>query len=217
MATKKPTAPAVQQEEAQVQIPGLGVKVIEVPIRGVSPLIVHQFSEKARKMMAEKQAGAARKKKEPKVPENDYRESLYVLPGKPNAYGFPAVGFKKAMISACRHVDGIPMTMARGAFHVVATHGDLVEIMGTPEMRTDTVRLETGVADIRYRGEFRQWKARLTIRYMATSITPSQLLHILNVAGFAVGVGENRPEKSGASFGQFEIDADEFAKMAEAS
>lgn len=204
-ATKKKPA-ADGSTESDIKIPDVAIRVIEVPIRGTSPLIVHKFSEKALKQMQEKQGGAARQKRAPKVPEDEFRSSLYDMPGKPGAYGFPSVGFKKAMISACRHVEGIPMTLARGAFHVA---GEFVEIEGAqPTMRTDTVRLETGVADIRYRGEFRDWTATLTIRFIGTSITPSQVVHILNVAGFAVGVGENRPEKSGAGFGQFEVDVE---------
>lgn len=161
--------------------------------------------------MEDKQQGNAKAKKAPKDPQADYKGSLYEMPGKPGAYGFPSVAFKKCMVAAARHVDGLKMTELRGAFHVL---GEFVEINGTPRMRTDTVRLQTGVADIRYRGEFVEWSATLTIRYLQTSISPSQLFHLLNVGGFSCGVGENRPEKSGAGYGQFEVDPSSAAEIA---
>ena len=186
--------------EQKVEIPALDIRTREVAVRGTSPLIIHKFSEKARKQMQDKQGGAAKLKRAPKVPREEFESARYIVEGKDC---IPAVAFKKAMVGACRQVDGIPMTMARGAFHVI---GDMLPILGPPPtMRTDVVRLESGVADIRYRPEFKQWRVDLTIRYIASAMNPAQLINLLNVAGFAVGVGENRPEKSGAAFGQFEV------------
>jgi hypothetical protein len=201
---------AVEKSET-IGIPKPDKRVMPVTVKGKTPLIVHKFSEKARKQMAEKQAGAARMKKAPKVPEEEFRNALYVFRDNPKKYGLPAVSFKKAMVNACRHVDGMPMTVARGAFHVYGDGKgedgrDLVEIHGSePVMRTDMVRLESGVADIRYRPEFTDWQCHLRIEFLNTSITVAEVANLLNVAGFAVGVGENRPEKSGDTCGQFEV------------
>jgi len=124
---------------------------------------------------------------------------------KKGKYGFPATGFKKAMVSACRYAEGFSMTKAYGAFHIL---GDLVEIKGAkPVMRTDVVRIGNfgkKTADIRYRGEFKDWKIDLRILYNARVVSKQMLAHLLNLAGFAVGVGEWRPEKGG-QFGMFEV------------
>ena len=83
---------------------------------------------------------------------------------------------------------------------------ELVEIKGTPRMREDMVQVGgmSKVADIRYRGEFPEWRATLNIRYNAGAISPEQILNMLNIGGFSNGIGEWRPSRDG-SFGTFHV------------
>lgn len=194
-----------------ISLPQLQIQHLSITLIGDSPLICHAWDEKAKRQMLDKQMKKAKRGKDAKDPEQDFFNSLYWLtpkPEKPQAsdiakarYGFPAVAFKSAAVDACRHVDGMKMTGARGSFHII---GDMVEIIGTPTPREDMVRVGMGTADIRYRGEFRSWKAKVAIRYNATVFSPEQIVNLFNVAGFAVGIGEWRPEKSG-SFGMFHV------------
>lgn len=190
---------AVKQETAII-LPKLDVHMIELRIVGDSPLICHRWSEKAKKQMLDKQMKRAKQAKEAKDPQRDYEESLYKLPD--GGYGFPAVAFKSAAVGACRFVDGVKMTEARGAFHIV---GDMVKIDGEPCMREDMVKIAMGTSDIRYRGEFKKWRSTLMIRYNAAALSAEQIVNLFNVAGFGVGVGEWRPEKDG-SFGMFHVE-----------
>lgn len=182
-----------------IEIPPVVIRTMPIRIVGDSPLISHKWSDKAKQMMLDKQMGKAVPKKAPKDPEQEYRDSLYEHPD--GGYGFPSVAFKAAAVSACRSVDGIKMTEARAAFHVP---GELVKIDGAPEMREDMVRIGMGTADIRYRGEFKEWSATLMIRFNENVLTPSQIVNLFNVAGFGVGIGEWRPEKDG-SYGMFHV------------
>lgn len=197
-------------EATKITIPAIKLATIIVPIVGMTPLVVHKFSEKMQKMMADKQAGGARQKRPPKVPENEFREAMYFIDEKRGIYGFPAFAVKKAMISACRYVEGLPMTVARGAFRVIAedktTGLNRIVTDAEPIMRTDTVRLETGVADLRYRPQFTEFRMNLTIEFMPNIISAESLINLLNVAGRTAGLGEMRPEKSGNDFGTFEVD-----------
>lgn len=186
-------------EAVKISLPAIDIQVLKLTLIGDSALICHAWSEKAKKQMRDKQTGKARQKKEPKSAEQDYKESLYHLPS--GKYGFPAVGFKSAAVSAARHVEGMKMTELRGALHIV---GDMVQIEGKPTMREDMVRVGMGAADIRYRGEFKTWKAHLTIRFNARMLTPEQIAGLFNAAGFGVGIGEWRPERNG-SFGCFHV------------
>lgn len=196
----KATAPAT------MEIPPIEIKTYHVRIVGDSPLIMHAWSDKAKKEMLDKQMGKARAKKEPKDPERDYEEAFYRLPdGRP---GFPSIAFKAAAVSAARQVEGLTMTFLRGAFHI---NGELVPIEGDPELREDTVRVGMGTADLRYRPEFKQWSATLPIRLNSRAMTLEQLIHLINQAGFSVGVGEWRPEKDGA-YGMFHVDTIEEVK-----
>lgn len=194
--------------------------IMEVEITGITPLLVHNFGAKAIKQILDKQTGApktARAKKDPFV---EFRESLYVIDEKkvpktrletgqswkylPDTFGFPASGFKKAMVTACGFVEAIPKTRVRGLVHI---HGDLLPIKYSKlVMRMDTVRIGgfNKVADIRFRGEFHDWSIKLRISYNKNAITPPQIAMLINNAGFSVGVGEWRPEKDG-SHGTFSI------------
>lgn len=182
-----------------IDLPPLDLRIIEIKVVGDSPLICHAWSEKAKKQMLGKQMGEAQHKKAKKDPEQDYKDSLYHLPG--DKFGFPAVGFKAAAVSACRFAEGVKMTEARGAFHVL---GEYVEIDGTPSPREDMVRVGMGTADIRFRGEFKEWSAVLRVRFNAASLSIAQITNLFNTAGFGVGVGEWRPEKDG-SYGMFHV------------
>lgn len=185
-----------------LNVPMIEVKKMRLTLVGDSALICHRFAEKAQKMMLDKQMGAPKQAKEAKDPDQCYRDSLYEIPGKPGTYGFPSVAFKSAAVDACSSVDGMKKTTTRGAFHIV---GDMVEIDGQPKMRQDTVRIAMGTADIRFRGEFREWRCQLEIRYNARMINPAQIINLFNTAGFAIGVGEWRPQRDG-SFGMFHVD-----------
>lgn len=186
-------------EKVGIEIPKLNLATVQVLLIGDSPLIVHAWSPKAKEMMLAKQMKKAKQAKEAKDPEKDFLESLY--PQIDGQHTFPAVGFKSAMVSACRFVENLKMTAARGAFHIL---GEYVKIDGTPTRREDMVRVGMGTADIRYRGEFKQWRALVEISHNESAISAAQIINLLNVAGFGVGVGEWRPERNG-SYGRFHV------------
>lgn len=193
MAAKKAT-------ETVISLPALNIQFLKLRLRGDSPLICHAWSEKAKKQMLDKQMKVAQQAKEAKDPEQDYRDSLYPL--KEGGFGFPAVAFKAAAVDACSSIQGVTKVEARGAFHIV---GDMVKIDGEPSPREDMVKIAMGTADIRYRGEFREWGAEITLRYNANVLTREQIANLFNTAGFAVGVGEWRPQRDG-SFGMFHVE-----------
>lgn len=198
-----------------VEIPEIKLQTMKITVVGDSPLIVHAWSEKAKKMILDKQMKKATNGKEAKDPWIDFCESLYWLDGMPKQpteediekgrFGFPSCGFKAAAVDA-GYQQGIlaKKTTARGAFHII---GDMVEIKGTPTMREDMVRIGMGTADIRYRGEFKEWSADLTIRYNPNVMSAEQIINLINMGGFANGLGEWRPSKDG-SFGTFHVKTD---------
>jgi hypothetical protein len=202
---------AAVAEPIAIEIPKIDVRQAQIRLVGDSPLISHAWSEKAKKQMLDKQMKKAKTAKEAKDPHGDYVDSLYWLsakPAKPSEkdiakakFGFPCVAFKAAAVGACRFSEGIKMTEARGAFHVV---GEFAEIHGSPRMREDMVRVGMGTADIRYRGEFAQWGVDLTVSYNGAALSLEQIVNLFNIAGFGVGIGEWRPEKDG-SYGRFHV------------
>jgi hypothetical protein len=186
--------------EQEVKLEGLKLEYMTLRVQGTSPLIVHAWSQKAKKAMLDKQMKRAPKGHDAKDPEQDYQESLYTLEGGGN--GFPSVAFKACAVGAGRYMTGFTMVYLRGAFHV---EGEMVRIEGDPQPREDMVRVGMGTADIRYRAEFPKWSATLNIVYNARALSAEQLVSLFQMAGFAIGVGEWRPEKDG-QFGRFEIE-----------
>lgn len=211
MATKK-------TETQEVMIPAIDIRTAVIKVVGDTPLIVHKWSEKAKKEILDKQMKKAKSKgHEAKDPVRDFIESLYWLDGEPEEkteagfieavnngarFGFPSVAFKAAAVAA-GYRAGITKNLVsmRGAFHI---DGEFVEIQGVPEMREDMVRVGMGTADIRYRGEFKEWYAVFPVRYNAAVISLEQLANLFNLGGFACGLGEWRPEKGGV-FGAFHV------------
>lgn len=208
MATKKTEA-----TEKQIVV-SLNLKTIQVPIEGIAPLIVSRFDEKSKQQIeesgkAEKGLKQGGKKKNIADPQEQYEKSIYYFAdGK--TCGFPAVAFKAAMVTAAYRNYGRQMTVTRSSFHVIADDPatGLVKINGEHRMREDMVRVGgiQKVAAPRYRAEFPSWSAVITIKFMEDVITESELIGLLNTAGFACGVGEWRPEKSNSgSYGLFQV------------
>jgi hypothetical protein len=209
MATKKPS-------DSSFVLPPLNIAQLQAIIIGDTPLIVHAWSEKAKRQMLAKQTKEAQLAKEAKDPEADFKQSLYTI--KDGGYGFPSVAIKDSMVTAVTSISGVTKIAARQAFRVLGnqelvsgahpgltTRQDLVRILGSePEMREDMVRIAQSTADIRYRGQFFPWCMKLHISYNENLLSGEQILNLLNVAGFAVGLGEWRAERNG-QFGAFHV------------
>src|ERR1700733_5936896 len=130
-----------------IRIMQLDAESVSVPIIGTSPLIVHNWSEKARKQMLDAMQGR-KNPKEVKDPQAEYEATLYRIyreaPARSRAktskavevYGFPVIAFKAATTGAARFFDkSVSMTSLRQFlfFKGVITKADpqeLVEIVG---------------------------------------------------------------------------------------
>lgn len=205
--------------EQVITIPALDIRTATVKIVGDSPLIMHRWSEKAKKEILDKQMKKAKSKgHDAKDPFADFIYSMYWLDGEPEnktpegfaaaledgaRFGFPSTAVKAAAVAAAYRA-GITKNMVsmNGAFHIL---GEFVEIHGEPVMREDMVKVGMGVADIRYRGEFPEWWSSFTVRYNAAVLSLEQLINMINMGGFACGIGEWRAEKGGV-YGSFHVE-----------
>lgn len=194
-------------DAARVNISKIDTEHMLVPIVGTSPLIVHKFSEKAKRQMLDAQQGR-KSPKERRDPEADYEAAFYRTK---DGYGFPAVGFKACTVGAARfYGKDVRMTDLRQFlfFKGIVSEKDpqaLVEIVGEPRMREDVVRLGMSSTDLRYRPEFSEWSATLEVIFVRSALTQASVLSLIDAGGMGVGIGEWRPEKKG-DFGTFEID-----------
>lgn len=204
-----------------VDLPKLEPKSVEINIVGKTPLIVHNWSSKALKMILDKHMGKAKEGKQPKDPFEEFKSSLYPLEDG-SGYGMPAPAFKAAAVTAGNDVD-MAMTMLRRAFHVswytVPIIGTAIKSPIRPEdheyakqlkpyhalgisMRCDPVRNQTGVVDLRFRAWYPQWKATILVEYNPHVISLDQLVNLFRAAGDA-GIGEWRPSSPKCKSGEF--------------
>lgn len=190
----------------QVHIDKIASETLRVPIIGTTPLIMHRFSEKAKRLMLDNMQGR-KSPKSVKNPEEEYEAAFYRL--KDGRYGFPALAFKSATVGGARFYHGLTMTGLKQTLFFRGEPGadgqQMVAIAGEPEMREDVVRVGRGGTDLRYRPEFREWSAELEVIYVTSLLTRASVLSLIDAGGMGVGVGEWRPEKDG-DFGTFRID-----------
>jgi hypothetical protein len=198
-----PKAKAKSEEAEPIALAPLKKRIVDITVIGDSPLITHRVSDKAKKQILDRQMKRASAGREARNPEQEFQDSLYLLPD--GSYGLPAAAFKNAATSACRQTTGLPMTKAGISFHVL---GELVKIQGSkPVMREDHVKLESGVMDLRFRAMFPTWSATVRVMFNENSISLEQLINLFELAGM-VGVGDWRPgskKNYSGNFGMFHV------------
>ena len=208
-----------------IEIRPIEIQKTTIRIVGDTPLIMHAWSEKAKREMLEKQMKKTKSSaREAKNPVEDFNRSMYWLTPMPTdmteegfekaidagaRFGFPVTAFKQAAISAAYRLGWAKDKMSlRGAFFIDGDENQMIEIHSdTPTIKEDMVNVGMGTADIRFRGEFRNWHADLTISYNKNGQhTLEQIINIINAGGYVCGVGEWRPERDG-QYGMFHVES----------
>lgn len=213
-----------------ISIRNVEMKEVKVTVQGDTPLIMHAWSEKAKRMMLEAQQKKAKgKTKEIRNPVAEFIDSMYWLTEKPDTeglseeeceiafteaiqngarFGFPATAFKQAGNSAAYRSGDVKNQMGlRAAYGIFGEENpEMVEIKSDPPiMREDMVKIGMGTADLRYRGEFHNWSATFIVRYDANGqYSLENIINVINKGGVYNGVGEWRPERDGM-FGTYHV------------
>jgi len=191
------------------------IKMAEITfqIQGTSPLIVHAWSEKAKRMM--RMTPAERKKvlKVARNPEREAAETTYkTTSGK---FGIPAMAFKSSLITVAHKDIGLEKTLLKKSMFVICEDANgVIPFSNKPKerVREDMVRVGMGSTDIRYRTEYTGWKIKVTVRVSYDALNEHDIANLVNLAGFGAGLCEWRPQKGG-DFGRFEIDTNKEFKI----
>lgn len=213
-----------KKEAEAISIKPIEIEKVKIRIVGDSPLIVHAWSEKAKKMMLDTQMKVTKTKgKDVRDPFDDFIQSMYWLEGKPEEstveafekavkngakWGFPVGAIKQAGNSAAYRNGWVKNQMQlRGSYFLSTEFGEYAEIKGSiPQMREDMVKVGMGSADLRYRGEFKDWYMELILEFSKNGdMQLEQIINVINAGGYSCGIGEWRPEKDG-TFGRFHVD-----------
>lgn len=218
-----------QVKDVSIALKPINIEKAFVDIVGDSPYISHAFGEDARKVMrGTPGVDKIRKKKEPRDPVALANDALYWIskrPAKPTAkdiekgtFGVRAITIKCAIIDSTTQVDGITKVFLRGAIRIGEGKNirlssgyshELLKIEAPPPLIVeDVVRLSgpSRAADLRYRPYFFPWRVKVPIQYNANVITLDTIVNMLNLAGWANGIGDWRAQKNGDN-GAFHVEA----------
>lgn len=197
----------------QVTIKPANIQTALFNIRGTAPLVQARFSKKAELMAKMALGSTANSKRERKARdyEQEMQDAMHI--SSEGWQGLPAPAFRAAMISACRLV-GFKMTLAKLSVFIEHDGIDaldglpLIKFDGTPELNTMHTRNATGVVDVRARPMWREWSAKVRIRYDADQFTITDVTNLMQRVGMQVGIGEGRPDSrssAGLGWGTFEL------------
>jgi hypothetical protein len=194
--------------------PFMDIRFMRVRIQGDDPLIVHAWSKKAVMELLGKEMKVPKGGRPERDPEGDVADAKYY--DRNGNEAILATAVKKAMISAISSVSDMKKTHMSQAFFVWGTEDkERAAILyldgkngqeGTMRADMISVRGQRGAksADIRFRPEYAEWAIDVVVEYNALGISKEQILNLLNVAGYGVGIFEWRPEKGG-TYGRFEV------------
>ena len=197
---------AAMESNSTLKLKPIMRKKVSLRIVGRSPLIQHQWSEKALKMMRDKHAGKKTKTRDVRDPHAEGMAAMYTTDkGKP---GVPAMAIKSALLTAAHKDIGIAREIVKKAIFIDCSDSKLVIEMDCdePVIKEDPVRVGNGAADLRYRPYFHRWAVNVTWEIDTSWLQVEDLINLVNRAGFGVGICEWRPE-NGGEYGRFEVDA----------
>jgi len=202
MKTKtKQTTPTTENKKISVDVKPLKKMVITFLIKGESPYLAERMPFEV--------AENIDKKKSNQIVEKDTRpESAkieekihYTQDGK---VGIPTIAFYKGMIEVAPYMDLYKKTVA-GAIRVV---GEITPIRYSKRTINKAVGRSSGMVQaprLIIRPQFNEWECFLTITFDANTLSPEQVVNLINYAGWYDGVGGWRPQCTGF-YGQYKAE-----------
>lgn len=191
-----------------IELKSLNRRKLTVTVVGDSPLMTNQWSKRTVQKLEDKVTGKGTSgNREARDPAVEMEERIY-RDDKGRAC-IPGMAFKRAMVAAATSIGDIrnfSQKKMEQAFQVV---GVLIPLRcSDPVMDVAMVSnaKDKSKRDVRYRPRFDQWECDITLLYNASVFSAEQIVNILNLSGFAVGVGEHRPECKGSN-GMYSVKA----------
>ena len=194
--------------EQAIIIPPIETVTFDVWLVGDSPLVVHAMSEKARKELGHTESKQGKGPKALRDPMAEATACLHLTnDGEP---GFPTRAFKASAGDAAMLLDNLHKSTVRRLLFV---HGEVAPLIAPDgwTMREDVCRLSgpSRTPDVRWRPQFWPWAVKLTVTTQPNLLPPEAVVNLFNWAGAFIGVGEDRPGKSGGDWGRFHVETDE--------
>lgn len=226
------------ETQSIITIKPIKLQKARITLVGDTPLIIHSWSEKAKKEMLAAQQKTKKDKKAMDIrdPFAEFMDACYWITPEPEEktpeafekavaegakFGFKTIAIKLAALSACYRAGIIPnQTGMKSCFYINAVDGvyhetgeELAVIRSDdpPICREDMVRIGgmNKTADLRYRPAFKNWKIDLMVTLIDVgTFTMESIINAINLGGYMNGIGEWRMERDG-DFGRFHVELTE--------
>jgi hypothetical protein len=198
----------------QITIQELSFGQYRVGIIGTKPLLMHRFSDKARRELLLPRAKMNQVEKETTLkhdsPVQEAKDAAIIsrYPDSPAFFGMPAGAIKGGLATAALRMPGVKKTeIGQLAFVLTDNDDNLIPIYGIPKLHMSMVR-NSGMnrtPDVRSRLIFPVWAAEFTVRYIKPNLTELAIARMLHAAGMICGLGDWRAEKGKGDYGSYEV------------
>lgn len=177
------------------------IEIVRTPValaarEGAPPLLMNKMPTNVLEVLGGKATGEVVARAEKTGAQETAEQHIHRVDG---AVAFPAAGFEKAIIDACRHQKiskNLSMARVNGAFSVTGEAFDYCLIESDPwTVHAAVVNTsgKKGPPSMSFRPAFSNWKTKIFLDYNPQSVTIDELMHLLDLAGFHCGVGSHRP------------------------
>lgn len=197
-------------KERSIQVPSIDVdlQTIEVPIKAIkgSTLLLNKMRDKERQNMLDKVTGKSVDKNKIRDLDQETKEKIWYTDD--GQVGFPASGFKLALVEAAPNTDSISKKLANS----IQVMGNIIPLKYAKLTTNKAITYDSGITKApreTWRPELHEWSCKLTICFNAKLMTAEQIVGLIRLAGFHIGIGSWRPytkKTGGGSHGMFSVD-----------
>lgn len=187
----------------EIVVPTLNLGVLKVKVKGKTPLLIDRFPDDVRENILDKQIGLTKGKKQLRDMDAEYDKAFHRLSN--GDLGFPAQGFKSAMIESTSFVGSRDFSkkLLKGIQIINSEENDLIPIK---YKKISKLKHYPKAGNTKISPMLEDWECELVIQYDMNNLSPQDLVSLLNYAGFYYGIGIWSPRaKCGGKYGMYEI------------
>ena len=207
---------AKKTEEQVVELKPINPITITVTIEGTSDLVLNKMNDPKARALTDARKDKAKSMEKP----NEWEQiitSIHWLKGKPtdmsekglkdalknNAPCLTAFGLKKSFADAVvRNEISTYATKFNASVNVVGQGDNLVPITFAEHHIDEKLMSPKKGAPVLVRlNRFSGWSAKITLSFVDTAYSTEQIINIINLAGFGLGIGSGRS----SGYGRYKV------------
>lgn len=190
----------VKETKLEITIEPIKVKTLIVSLKGNTPLLMDRFPESAQEQILAKQTGLAKgNKKKTRDTAQEIKDAIHIT--SKGKIGYPVHGFKAGMVECTSFVGDkfFSKKLVSGAVKILNAEDGLIPL----KYKKQDVLKHNIAHNIKFTPQFHGWSCELKIQYDSNNISASDIVTLLNYAGFYYGIGAWRPKCRDGGSGEY--------------